>query len=281
MDLDMGNVSSGGRTLPDGKKLSWKVTSPVKRADELAPFVIEWSPESLSSHPSTTSPKGCTLIKIRFEHPHPENFTHVMNRIFGVSSGSIEVKVSQRPLLIATLQTPRGIINLVGNGRKDDQIFGQLEFKRAYTFEEVQWMNSIYDSIKFESCNWDDIESKKEIGYNTYLNSRRIGMGRLKPRLRSDGTMDYELGGIYVVPELRKHGFARQIVNHLLDIPREKGSALYCLPFNHLKDFYCSFGFKEIDTEDSKIPSSLKSKLCECKKTFPEVGAILLRYEKN
>ena len=67
-----------------------------------------------------------------------------------------------------------------------------------------------------------------------------VGQGRLS--LCSDGSR--ELAGIYVKDEYRNLGYARRIVESLLDKTRSLPKhSLYCIPFGHLVKFYCEFGF--------------------------------------
>jgi hypothetical protein len=63
-------TTSGSRTTPAGKTLSWQ-TFNLKDNFEEAPFFIAWSAQT--AHPSTTSPTGCKLQQWRIAGPHQKN----------------------------------------------------------------------------------------------------------------------------------------------------------------------------------------------------------------
>ena len=67
----------GSRQRPDGKLLQWKTLNLKDDKDGLLPFFIEWSDDSL--HPSSDSPKGCTLTHFGAVTPNPDNFKRIAN----------------------------------------------------------------------------------------------------------------------------------------------------------------------------------------------------------
>lgn len=100
-----GEIISGGRSRPDGVKLSWRSTrTPAwpPPGDGVVPFVIEWGEGT--PHPSTDSPAGCRLLSLRAEHPQPDE----IRRIFQTLGLEIEVAEASTSALIALIETPRG-----------------------------------------------------------------------------------------------------------------------------------------------------------------------------
>jgi hypothetical protein len=65
--VPLGRVISGGRTRPDGLRLTWHVTDPTTIiGDGIVPFLIDWGS---SPHPAETATQGVELIQFRAEHP--------------------------------------------------------------------------------------------------------------------------------------------------------------------------------------------------------------------
>ena len=100
----------GSRARPDGRVLRWK-TFGVKHklaADDVdpIPFFIEWAADSL--HPSHDSPRGCELLALDVAHPKPAEVKAVLAKL-GIEAA---VKSRQRALLMATLRTPKGTLDL-------------------------------------------------------------------------------------------------------------------------------------------------------------------------
>lgn len=109
--LVMGPVD-GSRARPDGKLLKWRSLSVAREADKnviyfnVVPFFIQWDKDSL--HPSQDSPAGCKLLALEFEHPEADQISAMMKAL------GLKAKVSKAsaPAIKATLQTPKGKINL-------------------------------------------------------------------------------------------------------------------------------------------------------------------------
>jgi hypothetical protein len=101
---DPGDVHDMQRATPDGGLLSWRLTLGGSH-DGLVPFLIDWLG---SPHPSTTTPRGATLVGLRGEHPDPEA-VRAAHRALGW-----EMVVSQAdiPALVATIDTPKGRVEL-------------------------------------------------------------------------------------------------------------------------------------------------------------------------
>jgi hypothetical protein len=103
---DAGPIISGGRELPDGSSLSWRLAvRPQPAGDGLVPFPIQWQSEP---HPSATSPDGCEFVSLRGEHPEPAAIEVLLNAL----AVDISVERGPTPRLIATLDTPNGRVEV-------------------------------------------------------------------------------------------------------------------------------------------------------------------------
>ena len=103
---DPGEVVSGGRDLPGGSRLSWKLAlRPQPGGEGVVPFVIQWTAEP---HPSQTVPAGCRFVSLRGEHPAPDG-VRVMLEALAVD---LEVAEGAAPRLVATVDTPNGRLEL-------------------------------------------------------------------------------------------------------------------------------------------------------------------------
>lgn len=137
----------------------------------------------------------------------------------------------------------------------------RCEVRWAQTGEELDWINEQYKEIEFlPSLPRKDRVALASIG------SKWAGMGRLVPLEKGA----YELGGIYVLPSFRGEGVARMIVEFLV---HQSNGDLYCLPFSHLAEFYCSFGFQRVDT----APTEVIEKHRWCNETYSEDVWILMK----
>lgn len=105
--FDPGNVEPGRRATTDGTTLEWRLTRAGRgRGDWLVPFLIDWGDAEL--HPARTSPPGCSLVELRAEHPQPGAVQPMLDAI----GAGLVVQRGDRPALIATLDTPRGRVEL-------------------------------------------------------------------------------------------------------------------------------------------------------------------------
>jgi hypothetical protein len=103
---DPGAIIPGGRDLPDGGRLEWRLAiTPQPSGGGPVPFLIQWTSEP---HPSRTSPQGCRLVRLRGEHPQAEGIRETLEAL-GVD---LTVAAGREPRLIATLETPRGEVEL-------------------------------------------------------------------------------------------------------------------------------------------------------------------------
>ena len=103
---DPGNLIALSRDLPDGGRLEWRLTYAEKPVgDGLVPFLIDWGS---APHPSKSAPEGCTLLALRGEHPRPGMIRALLQAL----EVDLALTEGPTPALIATLQTPRGEIEL-------------------------------------------------------------------------------------------------------------------------------------------------------------------------
>ncbi|MGH7535178.1 MAG: VOC family protein [Gemmatimonadales bacterium] len=105
LGLPLGRVRSGSRRRPDGAILTWQLTDPVAIADGIVPFFIDWG---ASPHPAGTAPREIALIGLRAEHPDGDRIEAQLLQL----GMDLEVSVRADPALIATLETPRGRVEL-------------------------------------------------------------------------------------------------------------------------------------------------------------------------
>jgi hypothetical protein len=104
--VKLGEVIDGSRQRADGAVLSWRFTDPRTVAfDGLVPFFIDWGK---TPHPAGTATPGLSLIGLRAEHPDPEPVQEALHTL-GLD---LRVQRGPRPALIATLDTPRGRLEL-------------------------------------------------------------------------------------------------------------------------------------------------------------------------
>jgi hypothetical protein len=104
--VPLGAVSAGSRRRTDGVLLHWRYTDPrTVVADGLVPFVIDWGS---TPHPAATAAAGASLVGLRAEHPDPDRVTSLLQAL-GVD---LQVTRADRPALVATIQGPRGRVEL-------------------------------------------------------------------------------------------------------------------------------------------------------------------------
>jgi hypothetical protein len=104
--ISLGDVISGSRKRPDGVVLSWRYTDPsVVLADRLIPYVIDWG---TSQHPAATAAPGVKLVALRAEHPDAARVQKMLDQL-GLD---LAVTIGPKPALIATLDSPKGRVEL-------------------------------------------------------------------------------------------------------------------------------------------------------------------------
>jgi hypothetical protein len=104
--VKLGEVTAGSRRRADGVLLSWRYTDPrTVLAGGIVPFFIDWGQ---TPHPSSTATPGARLIGLRAEHPDSESVQKALDQL------GLDVRVQRgpRPALIATVDSPRGRVDL-------------------------------------------------------------------------------------------------------------------------------------------------------------------------
>jgi catechol 2,3-dioxygenase-like lactoylglutathione lyase family enzyme len=104
--IDLGDPSAGGRLRPDGSHLSWTFTDPwADRAGGVVPFFIDWGD---SAHPASDLVQECSFRGLRVEHPEAESVSEWL-RALGLDTA---VTGGGEPRVVATIETPRGLVEL-------------------------------------------------------------------------------------------------------------------------------------------------------------------------
>jgi hypothetical protein len=102
----LGAIAEGSRQRPDGLLLRWTYTDPrVVVADGLAPFFINWG---TTPHPAASAAGGVALVGLKAEHPEAER----IQRVLGQLGLDLPVSSGQTAALVATLDSPRGRVEL-------------------------------------------------------------------------------------------------------------------------------------------------------------------------
>jgi hypothetical protein len=102
----VGPVIPGSRRRADGVMLTWRYTDPrTVVADGVVPFFIDWG---RTPHPAATAASGAALVALAAEHQDAPQVQKAL-RTLGVD---LEVRRGPRAALIATIDTPRGRIEL-------------------------------------------------------------------------------------------------------------------------------------------------------------------------
>jgi hypothetical protein len=100
--LDSGDPVTGGRALPNGNWLGWKLFGIRNHGfGALVPFFIDWMG---SEHPARTAPRGGSLLKIDVFSPEPEK----LHAIYGVLGLDIAVISAVAPALSAVVEGRSG-----------------------------------------------------------------------------------------------------------------------------------------------------------------------------
>lgn len=100
--LDASDIVTGGRALPSGARLGWKLFGIRNhRFGALVPFFIDWTG---SEHPASTAPRGGSLANITVASPEPEKLRETY-RVLGIE---MAVAYAATPGLAATITTRKG-----------------------------------------------------------------------------------------------------------------------------------------------------------------------------
>ncbi len=110
--FDPGSIVEMGRDRPDGVRLAWRLGVPPATlaggelpGDGLVPFLIDWGQ---TPHPSVGLPAECVLVSLRGEHPDPD----AIGAMLRAMDVDLAVTAGSEPRLLATVDTPRGSVEL-------------------------------------------------------------------------------------------------------------------------------------------------------------------------
>lgn len=109
MSLSPGPLKEGARQRGDGSTLHWKsmfLEKPVFPGSSFVPsnipFFLEW--QDVNTHPSKTSPSGCSIDSFSIFHPQAEKFSDIFNAI-GLS---VDVNFAEGNQMKLVLNSPKG-----------------------------------------------------------------------------------------------------------------------------------------------------------------------------
>ena len=104
--MSPGAASGGARRTPGGDLLEWELTDPyVEIADGIVPFFIDWK---ATRHPARMAPGGAKLVGLHAEHPDPDRVSAILEALHT----GMRVLPGRVPALVATLETPKGTVEL-------------------------------------------------------------------------------------------------------------------------------------------------------------------------
>jgi GNAT superfamily N-acetyltransferase len=124
-------------------------------------------------------------------------------------------------------------------------------------------VNAIYAALGF--MPWDPKQDQLIVAV---AGDRLVGCGRLQRYANA-----VELGGMYVHPNFRGQGIARQILKSLVDLLG--GETCYCIPFDHLIPFYEQFGFVPGPREN--LPQAVAEKVAYFRDVYMHPTILMVR----
>jgi len=134
---------------------------------------------------------------------------------------------------------------------------GGREFTEL-TGEALDRAGEIYASIHFAPS-----DPRMDRTFGLHEDDQLHGLGRIQRH--ADGAL--EVGGFWIEESRRGAGLARPLVEHILSrLPT--GRDAWCIPFEHLTDFYRSFGMQSANPDSA--PDSIRVKLELCKRLHDE-----------
>lgn len=143
-------------------------------------------------------------------------------------------------------------------------VVNDIRLRRADE-SEMGWINQRYTEIGFVHSVF-----QREVIAIAEVDGEIAGLGRLV-------TIDennLELGGMYVFETFRGQGVARKIVQFLLK-QALSSHTIYCIPFEHLIQFYREFGFRACSNA-KEIPKELLEKYLWCQKQYDQPTSLLV-----
>jgi len=105
--ITFGAKLSGQRKKPDGTILKWELSDPLTVVGNgVVPFLIDWGQ---TPHPAAAMPQKCRLMDLSIEHPEIGQIAEIL-RVLDLED--MQLSVASEPALVATIQTPKGIVTL-------------------------------------------------------------------------------------------------------------------------------------------------------------------------
>ncbi len=95
----------GSRTKADGTRLDWTLVVLPAIGDPLAPFFIAW--DTMTTHPSRTSPGGCSLAALSIDTPDPAR----LQPVAGLAAKPVALRRQAPPRLHLDLDCPAGKVS--------------------------------------------------------------------------------------------------------------------------------------------------------------------------
>lgn len=106
--IELGDIRSGRRSLPDGQLLQWRMTDPHRyQLSGLQPFFLEWKH---GIHPSDSLTHPCRLIELRGRHPRPKEISGQLQKL----RLDIPIDPAAHAGLMCRIETPAGEVLLEG-----------------------------------------------------------------------------------------------------------------------------------------------------------------------
>lgn len=137
------------------------------------------------------------------------------------------------------------------------------------TANDLEWVNAQYQKIDFVPSSLDN-----EIIAIVTHNDKLAGVGRIVYLNKQE----VEIGGIYILDEFRGLSLANELVSYLVDLAQQKYlKAIYCLPFENLKNFYQKFGFYEFEHHANLVNEKILKKHQWCLENYDKKVLLLKR----
>ena len=100
--LEASDVVSGGRTMPDGRWLGWRLAGIRNHPfGALVPFFIDWTD---SSHPAANAPRGGRLAAFEIRTPEAA----ALKRLFTAIGLDLEAREAETVSIVATITSKSG-----------------------------------------------------------------------------------------------------------------------------------------------------------------------------
>lgn len=101
------SIRPGARQKPDGQQLTWSTLGLAEVLSDYDPFFIQWGADS--THPSVSSPSGCTLQMVQWSLTKPARFKQLLTAL--TLKGDVVNSANGEDRLRISLRTPKGVAN--------------------------------------------------------------------------------------------------------------------------------------------------------------------------